>query len=60
MIYKLADNITSPLGTTSRANYEAVKAGHSALSSHKGLWDIPEPFTAALFTETQRNQIERD
>ena len=60
MIYKLADNITSPLGTTSRANYEAVKAGRSALASHKGLWDIPEPFTAALFTETQRDLMTYD
>ena len=60
MVYKLADNIISPLGMTSRANYEAVKAGRSALSSYEGLWDIPEPFTAALFTEAQHKAIKRE
>ena len=53
MVYQLADNITSPLGMTSAQNYQAVKAGRSALAPYSNLWDIPEPFTAALFSETQ-------
>ena len=39
MVYVLADNIISPLGTTSEENYQAVKAGNSAirsLCSHDG------------------------
>ena len=53
MVYQLADNITSPLGMTSAQNYQAVKAGQTALAPYADLWDIPEPFTAALFSETQ-------
>ena len=53
MVYQLADNITSPLGMTSAQNYQAVKAGRSALAPYSNLWEIPEPFTAALFSETQ-------
>ena len=32
MIYKIADNILSPLGETTAQNYEAVKAGRSAMN----------------------------
>ena len=53
MVYLLADNITSPLGMTSAQNYQAVKAGHSALAPYSDFWAIPEPFTAALFSEAQ-------
>ena len=60
MIYKLADNIISPLGITTKANIEAVKAGRTGLASHEGLWDIPEPFTAAILPEELNDQIARD
>ena len=60
MVYKLADNIISPLGITSRANYEAVKAGRSALSYYEGQWDIPEPFTAAILPKNINDLIDRD
>ena len=57
MVYLLADNITSPLGMTSAQNYQAVKAGHSALAPYSDFWAIPEPFTAALFSEAQRQTM---
>lgn len=60
MVYKLADNIISPLGITTKANYEAVKAGRSALSHHEGLWEIPEPFTAAILPKKLNDLIDRD
>ena len=59
MVYKIADNITSPLGMTSVQNYQAVKAGHSALASYSNLWDIPTPFTAALFSTSQNQALYR-
>lgn len=49
MIIKIADNIVSPLGFTTVANYEAVKAGQSRLRYYECVNDIPEPFTASLF-----------
>ena len=60
MVYQLADNITSPLGMTSAQNYQAVKAGRSALAPYSNLWEIPEPFTAALFSETQWQAMARE
>ena len=60
MVYQLADNITSPLGMTSAQNYQAVKAGRSALAPSSNLWEIPEPFTAALFSETQWQAMARE
>jgi 3-oxoacyl-[acyl-carrier-protein] synthase-1 len=53
----LADNITSPLGMTTQENYEAVKAGRSALRRYDGLWGLQEPFTASLFTDAQWSQM---
>ena len=60
MVYQLADNITSPLGMTSAQNYQAVKAGLSALAPYSNLWDIPEPFTAALFSGAQWQAMARE
>ena len=53
MIYKIADNILSPLGETTQQNYEAVKAGRSVLDRYDNHWALPEPVTASLFTVEQ-------
>ena len=53
MISVLSTNITSPLGFTTEQNYKAVLAGASALQRHEGLWGLPEPFAASLFSEEQ-------
>jgi len=60
MIYKIADNITSPLGVTTEENYQAIKAGRSALKAYVGYQGIPEPFTASLFTEQQKESMAVD
>lgn len=52
MIVRLADNILSPLGSTTADNLRSVQSYRSALSLHS-LWDIPEPFMASLFAEGQ-------
>lgn len=51
MILKIADNITSPLGGTTRENYEAVLKGRSCLRLYEGRWGVPEPFMASLFAD---------
>ena len=48
MIRKLADNIYSPLGTTTEENYTAVKAGFTRLRRYEGGMGLPEPFVASL------------
>ena len=53
MVYKVADNILSPLGETTEQNYQAVKAGRSALCRYSDHWQLPQPFTASLFSEAQ-------
>jgi len=50
MVWKIADNIYSPLGVTTAANYAAVSQGRSMLRSYEaGTLGVPEPFTASLF-----------
>ena len=39
MVYVLADNIISPLGDTSEDNYQAVKAGKSAIRAYAPMTD---------------------
>ena len=53
MVYKIADNVLSPLGETTEQNYQAVKAGRSALCRYSDHWQLPEPFSASLFSEAQ-------
>ena len=50
-VVKVADNIISPLGTTTEENYAAVKAGKSALRLYESSKDLPEPFFASLIDE---------
>ena len=57
MIYRLSDNIISPLGETTAENYQAIKAGRSALRRYEGRWGIPEAFTASLFSEEQTRSL---
>lgn len=49
MIVKIADNITSPLGSTTRENYEAVLVRQSRLRAYEKHWGVQEPFMASLF-----------
>lgn len=57
MTYKIADNILSPLGRTTKENYLAVKAGRSALVQYDQQWSLPEPFTASLFSKEQESHF---
>ena len=50
MVRIIADNILSPLGTTTRDNLQAVRHYRTLLRAHR-LWDIPEPFVASLFAD---------
>jgi len=60
MTYKIADNILSPLGETTQQNYEAVKAGRSALARYDQRWALPEPVMASLFSEEQEKRFTVD
>ena len=58
MVYKVADNILSPLGATTAENYCAVKAGRSALARNDRRWLLPdEQLTASLFSKEQESQF---
>ena len=50
-IIKLADNIISPLGIGTRENYEAVKAGRSALRAYPATELLPEGYFASLIDD---------
>lgn len=58
MSHIIADNIISPLGDTSLANYFAVKAGKTALAAHSCTEiGIKEDFVASLLSAQQRAAI---
>lgn len=54
-IYKLSDNIISPLGMTAGENLAAVLAGQSRLCLHSGLYDLPEDFCGSVL---QRGEVD--
>jgi 3-oxoacyl-[acyl-carrier-protein] synthase-1 len=56
----IADNIISPLGFSTQANYQAVKAGKTALQHYDDAPGIPFPFTASLFSEEQKKEFTTD
>ncbi len=57
MIVKIADNIISPLGVTTKDNYTKVLDNCTKLQLHEGLWDIEEPFVASLFAEGEIDSL---
>ena len=58
MVCKIADNILSPLGATTAENYQAVKAGRSALARHDQRWSLPDKvLTASLFSKEHEQQF---
>ena len=44
LIRCIADNVVSPLGTTSRSNYDSVKSGRSGLARYESMGNITTPF----------------
>lgn len=58
MVYRIADNVLTPLGTTTMANYEALKAGCSALTHYASYSGRPEDdFVASRFSDEQRKAL---
>ena len=59
--------LSSPLGFSTEENYQAVRTGASALRCYgpkagesQGLWGLPEPFAASLFSEEQKSRLAID
>ena len=57
MITKIADNIISPLGTTTDENISAIIAGESMLERQENAFDLQEPFCASLLNRETLSQI---
>jgi len=57
MITKIADNIISPLGTTTNENISAVIAGESMLKRQENAFDLQESFCASLLNRETLFQI---
>ena len=55
-VVKIADNIISPLGTTTEANYRAVLEGRSALRHYPATRELPEAFFASLIDESSLSE----
>ncbi len=50
MVYKISDNIISPLGFTTEENFRAVKDGRTALCRRR-VPGVPGPVTASMFND---------
>lgn len=59
-IYRLSDNVTSPLGSTTAGNYEAVMEGCSALRCYDNWHGLGHTLWASLFTEEQTMAMAQD
>ena len=57
MVFKIADNIISPLGITSGQNYRAVKSGKSALAPHS-IQGLEERLFASMFSDEERESLQ--
>lgn len=51
-VFIVADNIVSPLGQTTTANFDLLKAGHSGIQLHQNAFS-PSPYYASLFDEKE-------
>lgn len=58
MVYKIADNILSPLGKNAEENLQAVIQGRTSLRLYDNYWEIPERFVASLFSESQNRSMQ--
>ena len=54
-VYIAADNITSPLGSTTQQNYDAVRSGATAIRQINDTRLSPVPFYAAMFADGALN-----
>ena len=57
MIIKFADNIVSPLGFTSKENFEAILSGHTELKEHGKVFNCHEDFYGSLFNRKSLNYL---
>ncbi|MCL2246568.1 MAG: beta-ketoacyl synthase [Lentimicrobiaceae bacterium] len=56
-MYNIANNIISSLGFTTDENFNAVKQGLSGIKYYEaGVFDLPEPFMAALIDKERLNE----
>lgn len=58
MVYRIADNVLTPLGATTEENYEALKSGRSALSSYASYSGRKEDdYIASRFSDEQKKKL---
>ena len=58
MVYRIADNVLTPLGATTEENYEALKSGRSALSSYASYSGRKEDdYIASRFDDEQKQKL---
>ena len=58
MVYRLADNVLSPLGATTAENYQSLKVGRSALKHYAGYSGRKEDdYVASRFDDEQRRML---
>lgn len=59
-VYIVADNIISPLGFTTRENFQKLLENQSAISHHAKSNFAPQPFFASLLNKAQDEKLSND
>ena len=57
MIYKVADNIISPLGMGTADNLSAILSGQSGLCLHNDLFGLPEAFCGSVLPREETDNL---
>lgn len=57
LVYKVADNIISPLGMNTADNVASVLAGQSRLCLHHGLFGLPEDFCGSILSRERIEEL---
>lgn len=57
MIVKISDNIISPLGVSTEANYQAIRRGESELKPRPGAFSLPETFCGSLLDRSMIEEL---
>ena len=58
MVYRIADNVLSPLGMTTAENYQALKKGSSMLKHYASYSNRKEDdYVASRFSEEQKSRL---
>ncbi|MGZ3750418.1 MAG: beta-ketoacyl-[acyl-carrier-protein] synthase family protein [Mucilaginibacter sp.] len=59
-VFVVADNVYSPLGTTTAENFDKLKAGETGVKYHQDSVISPNPFYASIFDKDEFSNVDEE